>query len=58
MASPNAQDPRLLPKDLRPLMLVETLRKVWYGCAVTKVWKFLEERHLLESTQFAYRKKQ
>ena len=57
MASPNAQDPRPLPKDLRPLMLLETLRKVWCGFAVTKVWKFLEGHHLLESTQFAYRKK-
>ena len=52
---PKTPDPS--PKDLRPLMLVETLRKVWCGFAVTKVWKFLEERHLLESTQFAYRKK-
>jgi hypothetical protein len=52
---PKTPDPS--PKDLRPLMLVETLRKVWCGFAVTKVWKFLEGHHLLESTQFAYRKK-
>ena len=51
---PKTPDPS--PKELRPLMLVETLRKVWCSFAVHKVWKFLEDHHLLESTQFAYRK--
>ena len=42
--------------DLRPLMLIEVLRKLWYGFTVETMWDFLEDNKLLESNQFAYRR--
>ena len=43
-------------EDLRPLMLIEVLRKLWYGFTGVKVWNFLEKHNLLEGNQFAYRR--
>ena len=43
-------------EDLRPLMLIEVLRKLWYGFTGVKVWNFLEMHNLLEGNQFAYRR--
>ena len=51
---PKVPDPQLT--QLRPLMLIEVLRKVWSGFAVNEVWSFLEKHQLLEDIQFAYRR--
>jgi hypothetical protein len=51
---PKVPDPRL--DQLRPLMLIEVLRKVWSGFNVNEVWRFLEKHQLLEDIQFAYRR--
>jgi len=51
---PKKPNPEL--KDLRPLMMVEVLRKAWYSFAVKKIWIFLEKNKLLQINQFAYRK--
>ena len=47
-------DPTL--DQLRPLMLIEVLRKVWLGFNVSEAWRFLEQHKLLEDIQFAYRR--
>ena len=51
---PKVPGPRL--DQLRPLMLIEVLRKVWSGFNVNEVWRFLEKHQLLEDIQFAYRR--
>ena len=51
---PKAPNPTL--EQLRPLMLIEVLRKVWCGFNVSTVWKFLEKHKVLEDIQFAYRR--
>ena len=51
---PKAHDPTL--EQLRPLMLIEVLRKAWCGFSVSKVWAFLEKHQVLEDIQFAYRR--
>ena len=51
---PKAPNPSL--EQLRPLMLIEVLRKVWCGFNVNTVWEFLEKNHVLEDIQFAYRR--
>jgi hypothetical protein len=51
---PKAPNPSL--EQLRPLMLIEVLRKVWCGFSVNTVWNFLERNHVLEEIQFAYRR--
>ena len=51
---PKAPNPTL--DQLRPLMLIEVLRKVWCGFSVSAVWQFLEKHRVLEDIQFAYRK--
>ena len=43
---PKAPNPTL--EQLRPLMLIEVLRKVWCGFSVRAVWQFLEKHHVLE----------
>jgi hypothetical protein len=43
-------------KDLRPLMMVEVLRKAWYSFSIKKMWTFLERHKLIQKNQFAYRK--
>ena len=43
-------------KDLRPLMMVEVLRKAWYSFSIKKMWTFLESHKLIQKNQFAYRK--
>ena len=51
---PKVANPTL--EQLRPLMLIEVLRKVWTGFSVKAVWEFLEKHHVLEDIQFAYRR--
>ena len=48
--------PNPTEKDLRPLMMVEVLRKAWYSFGVKIIWKFLEENKIISINQFAYRK--
>ncbi len=43
-------------KDLRPLMMVEVLRKAWYSFSIKKMWVFLEKHKLIQINQFAYRR--
>jgi len=51
---PKATNPSL--EQLRPLMLIEVLRKVWCSFSVNTVWAFLEKHKVLEDIQFAYRR--
>ena len=44
-------------KDLRPLSLIEVLRKLWNGIQVRKVWPLLEKYKLLHNAQNAYLRK-
>ena len=41
-------------KDLRPLSLIEVLRKLWNGIQVRKVWPLLAKHNLLHNAQNAY----
>ena len=50
---PKVPDARL--DQLRPLMLIEVLRKVWSGFNVNEVLRFLGKHQLLEDIQFAHR---
>ena len=49
---PKVPDARL--DQLRPLMLIEVLRKVWSGFNVNEVLRFLGKHQLLEDIQFAH----
>ena len=41
-------------KDLRPLMLVEVMRKVWVGIVMKKIARFWEKWGLIDKSQHAY----
>ena len=56
---------RMIPKEdrttldmsaVRPLMLLEALRKIWFNIIATKIKNTWEENSILEGTQYAYRK--
>ena len=51
---PKVPDPWL--DQLRPLILIEVLRKVWSGFNVNEVRRFLEKHQLLEDIHIAYRR--
>ena len=41
-------------KDLRPLMLVEVMRKIWVGLIMKKIATFWEKYDLIDKSQHAY----
>ena len=41
--------------DLRPLIMVEVSRKLWYSFGMKKTWQYLQRNNLLAANQFAYR---
>lgn len=47
--------PNPAKEDLRPLALIEVLRKVWSGIFVHRIQKFLEFNKLLDSAQHGFR---
>jgi hypothetical protein len=49
---PKKPNPEL--KDLRPLMLVEVMRKIWVGLITSHVTSFLMKHHLINDNQHAY----
>ena len=40
--------PNPTEKDLRPLMMVEVMRKAWYSFSIKKMWLFLEKHKLIQ----------
>ena len=58
MAKPNTEVPcNVTVKDLRPLSLIEVLRKLWNGIQVRKVWPLLTKYNLLHNAQNTYLRK-
>jgi hypothetical protein len=51
---PKKPNPEL--KDLRPLMLVEVMRKIWVGLITSKITSFLGKHSLIDAKQHAYLK--
>ena len=49
---PKIEDPEL--DDMRPLMLVEVLRKIWMGLIMQKIAEFWRKWSLLDESQNAY----
>ena len=43
--------------NIRPISLVEVLRKVWSGIRVSKIWHLVEKHGLLHSSQHGYRRR-
>ena len=44
-------------ENIRPISLVEILRKVWTGIRVSKIWRLVEKFGLLHPSQHGYRRK-
>ena len=54
---PKTEDPFTKASNLRPIILLEIMRKVWIGITIKKIQDCWEKHHVLQSSQHGYRRR-